>query len=232
VKTSTIIELTLAGFLTAPLFHSSAAELKLPPEIIITSESTTHVHAVISDLPVQKIPELTKIHALFTVYFTGRGATDEKLKALTQLRFTNLACVVFTDCHLVTDRGIEHLAQIPTLDRLGLRQMSVTDAACDTMARRMRLTGVNMPGCTNVTVNGLLKMAQSETMESLGFSVGQMTQEDLLRLIRTAGPKVNRMDIEMIPSAESRLAFPALREAGEAKGIKLYTVRNKHVTKL
>jgi hypothetical protein len=232
MKILTIIKLALAGLLTTPLLHLSAAELKLPREIFITSESTTHVHAVISDLPVQKFPALAQIQALFTVYFDGRGASDEKLKALTQLRFTNLACVVFTDCHVVTDRGIEHLSRIPTLTRLGLRQMSITDAACDTMVRHMRLTGVNMPGCTNVTVNGLLKMAQSETMESLGFSVGQMTQEDLLRLIRTAGPKVSRMDIEMIPSAESRLDFPALREAGEAKGIKLYAVRNKHVRKL
>ena len=69
-------------------------------------------------------------------------------------------------------------------------------------------------------------------MESLGFSVGQMAQDDLLSLIRTAGPKMNRMEIEMVQSAESRLDFPALREAGKAKGIKLYAVRNKHVTKL
>lgn len=222
----------LTGFLVASVFGLSAAEPKLPSEIIITSRSKTHVHAVISDLPLQKFPELAKIHALFTVYFNGPGATDEKLKALTQLRFTNLACVVFTDCHLVTDRGIEHLAQISTLAGLGLRQMSITDAACDTMVRHMRLTEVNMPNCTNVTVNGLLKMAQSEKIESVGFSVGQMTQDDLIRLIRTAGLKMNRMDIEMVPSAESRLDFPALREAGEAKGIKLYAVRNKHVTKL
>ena len=79
---------------------------------------------------------------------------------------------------------------------------------------------------------GTLKMAQSETMESLGFSAGQMTQDELLRVIRTAGSKMNRMDIEMVPPAESHLDFPALREAGEAKGIKLYAVRNKHVTKL
>ncbi len=232
MKTLTVIKLALAGFFTTPLLHSSAAELKLPPEIIITSESTTHVHAVISDLPVQEFPTLTKIHALFTVYFDGKGATDDKMKALAQLQFTNLACVVFTACPLVTDRGVEYLSQIPTLTELGLRQMSITDGACDTMVRRMRLTEVNMPNCTNVTVNGLLKMAQSETLESLGFSVGRMTQDELLRVIRTAGPKMNRMDIEMVPSAESRLDFPALRQAVEAKGIKLYVVRNKHVTKL
>ena len=123
---------TLIVALTTPLFDGSAAELKLPRGITIISESTTHVHAVISELHIKDFPALAKIHALFTVYFDGPEATDEKLKALAQLRFTNLACVVFTDCPLVTDKGVEHLSQIPTLSRLGLRQMSVTDAACET----------------------------------------------------------------------------------------------------
>ena len=224
--------LAIVAALTTTPFHSVAAEPKLPSSIVITSESTTHVHAVISDLRVHEFPALTKLPALFTVYFNGRGATDEKLKALAQLRFTNLACVVFTDCHLVTDRSIEYLSQIHTLTRLGLRQMSITDVACDTMVRRMRLVGVNMPNCTNVTVKGLLKMAQSPTMESLGFSVGAMGQDDLLGLIRTAGPKLNRMDIEMVQSAEARLDLPALRQAGEAKRIKLYAVRDKLVRNL
>lgn len=236
VKTSTINGsthgLALLVVLTTPLSLSSAAEPELPPGIIITSESKTHVHALISDLRVHEFPALAKIHALFTVYFDGQGATDEKLKALAQHRFTNLACVVFTDCQLVTDTGIEYLARIPTLTRLGLRQMSITDAACETMVRRMRLVGVNMPNCTNVTVNGLLKMARSETMESLGFSVGQMSQDDLLRLIRAAGPKMNRMDIEMVQSAESRLDLPALRQLAEVRQITLYAVRNKRVRKL
>ncbi len=232
MQTMTTVGLKLAQFLAIPLLHSSAADFKLPPEIIITSKSKTHVHAVISNLPVQKFPALAQIHALFTVYLDGEEATDAKMKALAQLRFTNLACVVLTDCPLVSDKGIEYLSRIPTLKTLGLRQMSITDEACDTMVRAMRLTEVNMPNCANVTVSGLLKMAQSDTMESLGFSVDQMKQDELLRVIRTAGPKMNRMDLEMLPSAESRLNFPALRKAGQAKGIKLYVVRNKQVTKI
>lgn len=223
--------LVFLGSATIPVF-SSAAEMKLPSGVVITSESKTHVHALVSNLRADKFPELEQIHALFTVYFKGQGATDEKLKVLSQLRFTNLACVVFTDCPLVTDTGIEYLSRISTLNSLGLRQMSVTDAACDTMITKMRLVGVNMPNCTNVTVNGLLKMVQAETMESLGFSVGQMKQDDLLRIIRSAGSKLNRLDIEMVESAERRLDLPALRQAAEDKGIKLYAVRNNRVRKL
>jgi hypothetical protein len=223
--------LVFLGAVTIPIF-SSAAEMKLPPGVVITSESKTHVHASISNLRTRDFPALEQIHALFTVYFDGQGATDEKLKALSQLRFTNLACVVFTDCPLVTDRGIEYISQIPTLKRLGLRGMSVTDAACDTLITKMRLVEVNMPNCTNVTVNGLLKMVQAETMESLGFSVGQLKQDDLLHIIRSAGSKLKRLDVEMVESAERRLDLTALRQAAEDKGIKLYAVRNNRVRKL
>src|SRR5205807_1603256 len=129
---------------------------------------------------------LTNIHALYTVYFDGGGATDEKLKALAQLRFTNLTSIVFTDCNLVTDSGLEHLSQISTLEGLGLRGMSITDAACETMATKMRLIEINMPRCPEVTAKGLLRLAHCETIESLGFSVGTMSQDDLIRLVSTA----------------------------------------------
>ena len=231
-RITTAGRLALMAVLAAMQFQACAPEPRFPAGIIIRSKSKTHVHADISGLRADEMPALSGIPALFTVYFSGLGATDEKLRALAQLRFTNLACVVFTDAPLVTDRGIKHLSQIPTLARLGLRRMAITDAACETMALRMRLTDVNMPNCTNVTVDGLLKMAQSETMESLGFSAGHMTQDDLIRLIRTSGPKMNRMDIEMVRPAEDRLDIPALRQAGEAKGITLCAVRNNLVTQL
>lgn len=211
---------------------SPAAEVEVPPGVWITSEGTNYVHAYISELRIKDYPALARIHALNTVYFRGDGATDEKLKALAQLRFTNFACVVFTDCWLVTDKGIEYLSQIPSLHSLGLRQMALTDAACATMKKKMRLRSVNMPNCTNVTVEGLVKMAQSETMESLGFSVGRMSHDDVIRIIRSAAPKVNRMDIDLSESAERRLDLPALRQAGQAKQIKLYAVRNKSARKL
>jgi len=217
---------------TTALWECSAAESEIPRGVTITSESKTYVHAEISGLRTEDFPRLAKIHALNTVYFGGDGATDEKLRALVQLRFTNLVCVVFTNCRLVTDKGIDYLAQIPTLRSLGLRQMSVTDVACDTMVKKMRLRGVNMPNCPNVTVNGLLEMAQAEAMEDLGFSVGKMTQDDLIRIISTAGPKLVRMEIGMVESAERRLDFPALRQAAEPKQIKLFAVRNKRVKRL
>lgn len=210
-----------------------AAPPVVPRGVTITSgDLRSHVHANISKLRLEDFPALEKIHALFTVYFDGQGATDEKLQALAQLRFTNLACVVFTDCRLVTDQGIESVSQISSVTNLGLRGMSITDAACVTMVSRIRLHEVNMPRCTNVTVDGLSKMAQSKTIESLGFSVGSMSQANLIQVINTAGPKLNRMDIDMDGAQEERFDFPALRQAAKAKSITLYAVRNRSVSKL
>ena len=204
----------------------------LPRGVTITSRSKTHVHANVSGLRTEDFPALARIHALSTVYFYGQGATDEQLKALAQLRFTNLGCVVFTDCPRVTDQGIEYLSQIPTMERFGLRRMSITDAACETMAAKMHLLEVNMPDCTNVTVNGMLKMVRSESMESIGFSAGRMTQEDLFQIISTAGPQLGRMGIDMDGALEGRLDFPALRQAAKAKKIRLFAVRKKRVSQL
>jgi hypothetical protein len=204
----------------------------IPPGVQITSESKTHVHANLSELEPAHFPALKKIHALFTVYFYGEGGTDEKLKALAQLRFTNLACVVFTDCSLVTDKGIEYLSQISTITNLGLRGMAITDAACATVASRVRLGEVYMPRCTNVTVQGLVNLAHSKSIEHLGFSVGRMSQSDLIQIIQAAGPRLNRIDIDMDRASEARLDLPALRQAASARKITLYTVRSHHVKKL
>lgn len=227
--------LTLALVLVAPIVavnRSSSADLKLPAGIYITSESKTHVHANFEGLRIKDYPALEQIHALFTVYFAGHGATDAKLKTLAQLHFTNLACVVFTDCPFVTDKGIEYVASISSVTNLGLREMSITDAACITMTTKMRIHSVNMPNCTNVTLRGLLMLTQSPTIADFGFSAGNLTQRDLIEIITTSGPKLTRMQIDLDGALEERLDFPALRQAAAAKKIMLLAVRKKSVRKL
>ena len=65
--------------------QNRAADLAPPPGVRITSQSKTHVHADVSRLRTEDFPKLAKIHALYTAYFEGNGATDEKLKALALL---------------------------------------------------------------------------------------------------------------------------------------------------
>src|SRR5579863_9163959 len=93
-----LLRLTLIVVLATAAWAILAADLALPPGILITSKSKTHVHADISALRIEDFPALAKIQALYAVYISGDGATDEKLKALSKLHFTNLVSVVCTDC--------------------------------------------------------------------------------------------------------------------------------------
>ncbi|KAF0177551.1 MAG: hypothetical protein FD161_2355 [Limisphaerales bacterium] len=219
------------GWLAAFRCEGAAAKVKLPRGVVITSESKTHVHAHISDLRLQEYPALTNLHALFTVYYVGAGTTDEKLEALSKLRFTNMVCVVFTDCPTVTDKGIEHLAKINTLTNLGLRQMTMTDVSCQALAERFHLDGINMPKCGRVTVEGLVRVAQSKSLSHFGFSLGKLGQAGLLRILGAAGPKLKRIDLDLDDANEALLDFPAVRQAANAKGISLFAVRKNGVSK-
>ena len=235
MKTTRTTRLLLAGtalVLARTVVRADVPGSDIPPGVQITSESKTHVHAKLSELEPARFPSLKKIHALCTVYFEGEGGTDEKLKALAQLRFTNLSCVVFTDCPLVTDKGIEYVSQISTVTNLGLRGMAITDAACATLASRVRLGEVYILRCTNVTVKGLVNLAQSKSIEHLGFSAGSMSQADLIQIIQSAGPRLNRIDIDLDGASEERLDLPALRESAQARKITLYAIRNNSVRKL
>ena len=232
---SWFISLSLAimafGSLAAFRCEGAAAKVKLLRGVVITSESKSHVHAIISDLRLQEYPELTNLHALYTVYYAGAGSTDEKLKALSQLQFTNLTCVVFTDCPAVTDKGIEHLAQISTLTNLGLRQMTITDASCQVLAERFQLDGINMSKCGRVTVEGLVRVAQSKALSHFGFSLGNLGQAGLLRILGSVGPRLKRIDLDLDDANEALLDLPAIRHMVDTKGIALYVVRKNRVSK-
>ncbi|HXJ57386.1 MAG TPA: hypothetical protein VNU68_12055 [Verrucomicrobiae bacterium] len=225
------LSLSLAAIVTlAPRSRKRPSAEQWPPGVWVAGDSKTHIHANLTKLRTENFPALAQMHALFTVCFDGEGGNDEKLMALSQLRFTNLACVVFTDCPLVTDTGVEYLSQISSATNLALRGMSVSDAACELLASRIQLCEVNMPRCTNVTVKGLLKMAQSESIASLGFSLGKMTQDDLIQLITNAGPRLGRMDIDMDNAVHERLDFPAILRVAEARKIRLFGVRRGYLT--
>ncbi len=141
---------------------------------------------VIGLLPVGDYPQLAKFQKLKDVsFFTtdGTGANDEKLRALSKVRFTNLQGVLLLNCPKVTDEGIRHLSQIASLKWLGLEGTSITDESLEIMSKNMKLTGVNVANCSSLTVIGLLKLAESETLQSFTFPAESLTQEDVARLI-------------------------------------------------
>ena len=197
------------------------SNLKSHSDIWITSKGETHIE--VSQLPLDQFPKLAKFHQVYEIDFEG-GGTDDKLKALAQIGFTNLSEVVLTDCPLVTDKGIEYLSAVSSIRGLGLRGTSITDRSVATFAMMSRLEDVNIEGSTNVTLNGLVTLAQSDTLTDISFSGAALTQDDLLRIIG-AVRHVTRIDI--VDPADGRLDAPALREAARAKNIKLYAVRNR-----
>jgi len=139
----------------------------------------------ISKLPLKDYPLLskfTRVKKIRLYRVEGSLATDDHLKALAQLNFTNLIYVNLNNCRLITDEGIHSLAKIRSLKRLQLEGTGITDAACKVLVS-MGATIVNVANCTNVTKAGLSALANSDTLEQIRFSADKLTQDEVLTLI-------------------------------------------------
>jgi hypothetical protein len=153
---------------------------------IQNAKPDTEEIAIRKDLPIQDYPLLAKFTRLSRIGIwarDGQNATDEKLKALAALSFTNLVDVNLLNGRLVTDEGIRSLSQLPVLKMLGLEGTSITDAGCEVMASKMRLTGVNVANCPGVGLKGIKTLGSSATVTNLSFSADNLTQKDVLDLI-------------------------------------------------
>src|SRR4051812_42022135 len=115
---------TLAGglvavFATAGLsadYSRYPEPLKSRQDIARASAKTDNIF--IAELPLNDYPALAKFTNLKRVRFytrAGTGSDDRKLLAFSRLGFPNLYDVTLLNCPRVTDRGIEHLAQLPAL---------------------------------------------------------------------------------------------------------------------
>lgn len=190
----------------------------------------SETHVTVLGLTTADFPALSKFRELYEFDLDG-GGTDDQLEALARIGFTNLTEVVLTACPKVTDKGITSLLRVSTLKGLGLRGTSVGDAGCREIASKMTLKYINLPNCRLVTVDGLLALAQSETIEYMGFSLGELTQGDLLHII-TAARRVNQIEVDIVGDADKRLDIPRLRNAAQSKNISLLAVRNHQVASL
>jgi hypothetical protein len=140
----------------------------------------------ISKLPLEDYPFLskfTRVKKLRLYMVEGSSVTDEHLKALAKLNFTNLFYIDLNNCRLVTDRGIEALAAIPTLKQLPLERTAITDKSCEFIASKMALTMVLVAHCDRVTKAGLQALAKSQTLTSVRFSADKSSQEEILALL-------------------------------------------------
>ncbi|HAO80244.1 MAG TPA: hypothetical protein DCQ92_15005 [Verrucomicrobia subdivision 3 bacterium] len=187
----------------------------------ITLTSADEWEIDVRDLPAKDFPYLAKFKKLRQISFyspKGTGGTDEKLIALSIQTFTSLQNVDLLNCPLVTDEGIAALTNLPSIKGFQLEGTSITDAACETMATKMRLDGVNVANCTNITINGLMKLIQSETINEISFSSDNLTGDDVMRLI-DAFKRINWCEIV---DQKAKLDAKAVAEKAKQRGIKIF----------
>ena len=228
VRIGTLVIL-MAGILVATGCGHYPSGITSLRDINHTSPREYHI-VLSSDVPLQDLRSLAKFKGLYEIDI-DRGGTDEHLAALAGIGFTNLAEIVLTDSPGVTDKGLMSLVRIPTLIGLGLRGTSIDDAGCRLIAKQMKLQDINLPNCPQVTVSGLLALAQSETIQDLGFSLNDLTQADLLKILRAAHG-INHIEIAIGDEADRKLDLLDLRRIAEAKGIVLLGIRHNLATPL
>ena len=170
------------------------------------------------NLPLADYPLLSKFIGLKQIWLwseEGTFATDEKLKALAGIGFTNLIYINLNSCRLVTDIGIEALSKTRSLKQLTLEGTAITDVACDIMASRMSLELVNIANCPRVTKKGLEKCSRSITLNYFSFSSDTLTQEEVLTLIDSF-KSITRCEIV---DKQGKLDAKAIKAKGKGKNI-------------
>ncbi len=176
-----------------------------------TSRNNTHL--ILDYLPLKDYPDLKKFHKLREVQFWYRTATDEKMEALGRVGLTNLFCASLNGSSRITDQGIESLARIPSMHDLGLEGTSITDAGLELIAARMQPWGVNVASCSNITVNGLLKLVQTDTLRYISFSADRLTTAEVVGLLDSS----RNLDRLYIYGPSRHLVHGAIERAAATK---------------
>jgi hypothetical protein len=160
------------------------------PELISTKQdihlAKTNVEDIdIRDLPLEDYPLLAKFWRLKRVrLYSSEGtlATDEKLSTLASLDFTNLIDINLLNCRLISDGGIRALSNIQSLKMLQLEGTAITDASAIILRSMTNLSGVNLANCGGITMNGLKILAASESIQEIGFSADNLSQDAISSL--------------------------------------------------
>jgi hypothetical protein len=164
--------------------HKWPERLSNKTDIWLASRSATDID--IWNLPIGDYPLLRKFTNVEDILLDseeGTFATNEKLKALSELGFTNLGGISILNGRLITDDGIIALSGIHSLKGLALEGTAITDVSCEVMASRMHLAQLNVANCPGITPKGLQTLAASVSLQGFVFSADKLTQEEVLNLI-------------------------------------------------
>ena len=152
-------------------------------------------------------------------FFTmdGTGANDAKLKAFAEMKWLKLKAVCLLNCPAVTDAGIIELAKISSLQSFQLEGTSISDESLTILTKSVDLKGINVANCPKVSIKGLFSLVEYENLEELGFSVGSMTQDEVIMLIN----KAKKIKYIGIVDNEGRIREAEVKNICCKKGISL-----------
>lgn len=187
---------------------------------IAKAPPSTH-SITMATLPIELYPKLRKFYALKYIKLFKRGATgatDEKLRVLASLGFTNLQEMTLFGSRLVTDEGIKSLSKVKSLRVLVLEGTAITDEGAKHIASEMALSGVGVRNIKGITSTGLKALISARSLKSLTFSADQASQTDIIELIDVAGPNMKRIEISDPPG---KLREDLLRSKGAERNIKV-----------
>jgi hypothetical protein len=231
LKTATTQKLMLRQAAIAALFamQTCCCLAARYPTPLVTNQDIAEAPAQtdsvsISRLPLASFPLLAKCSGLKQINFYKQGeigASDEKLKALSMMTFTNLQEISLVGSKLVTDQGVRALSKMKSLKTLALEGTSITDLGAKVLSTEMSLSGVAVPEVRGVTYRGLKTMLNSDTLKRLTFSASQATQDEILNLIDGASTNVNRIEIR---DREGKLDEARVKAKGSARKIKVFVL--------
>ena len=88
---------------------------------------------------------LLRVHKVRARRMSCSLVTDQGLQAVAELKA--LTHLYLTDCSLVTDQGLQAVAGLTSLTKLSLNNIPVTDAGIQYLSSLKKLTFIDLDGC-------------------------------------------------------------------------------------
>src|SRR5205823_7666893 len=110
--------------------------------------------------------------------------TDDHIVAFSRLKQPRLRQVSLAHCGRVTDRGLQALTNLPSVQGIQLIGTSITDRGMQILATGFpNLRGINVEGCRLLSEGGFLALTNSRTIIDVGFSLDPFTQTQIENII-------------------------------------------------
>ena len=208
-----VMSVLTGGCGNQPKTMSSARSIALTP-------SSEHM-VTIQGLPLEDWPKLAKFSKLKHFTFSPAETTDAHLAAFGALRFPALHQIYLSHASRVTDAGLAHLTNFPSLKGLQLIGTSITDKSLAAFATYYpSLAGINVEECERLTVTGFQALAQSPSITHVSLSLNPLTQSDIECIIQT----VTNVTMWFIRDKQDELILGSLASLADKQQIQISVV--------